>query len=239
MEQPNDIEKKYDKLKKEFEDFTYIISHDVAAPLRHIRQFTQLLLSDISAELNEEQKEYESFLMKGVDSIENMMTSLLQCSRLTTKIQPFTPVDISEVIHKIQKNLDSTNTEWSIPKNLPTISCDGEQIELLFSCLIENAIKFQPDGNRPKVTIEYSDTEFEYLFTLSDNGIGISEHQHENIFILFKQLDPNNYDGQGMGLTYSKKIIESLSGKIWVESVLDNGSKFSFSIPKIKEENGR
>jgi light-regulated signal transduction histidine kinase (bacteriophytochrome) len=108
------------------------------------------------------------------------------------------------------------------------------ELRLLFQNLIENAIKYQKTGNIPEINISAESHNNDWLFKISDNGIGFDEKYKDKVFILFQRLhNRSEYEGTGIGLSHCKKIVELHGGRIWVESKIDKGSTFSFTIPKI------
>jgi two-component system, chemotaxis family, sensor kinase Cph1 len=115
---------------------------------------------------------------------------------------------------------------------LPTLVADGTQIMQLFQNTIANALKFSRPGVLPKVHLSAERQEDEWLFSISDNGIGIDQKFFDRIFVIFQRLhNRDEYPGSGMGLTICKKIVECHRGRMWVESTPDEGSTFYFTIP--------
>ena len=120
-----------------------------------------------------------------------------------------------------------------IVENLPVINADKTPILQLFQNLISNAFKYRSLGRDPIVKVSSLERKEEWVFIVEDNGIGIDAKFYEKIFVIFQRLhNKDEYSGTGIGLAVCKKIIERLNGKIWLESIPGEGSKFYFSIPK-------
>ena len=118
-------------------------------------------------------------------------------------------------------------------KKFPFVSVYKEEFNLLLNTLLENAVKFQKKGEETKIKIDVEQSEGEYQFSISDNGIGIDPQFHERIFHIFQRLHPQSiFEGNGIGLSQAQKVVDLHGGKIWVESEEGKGSKFIFTIPK-------
>ena len=146
---------------------------------------------------------------------------------------------ISTIIERIKFDIKKNNVDLKIQKDLPTIECDRIKIGEVILNLVNNGIKFSSKVQKiPKVEIGYSDKNEFHEFFVKDNGIGIDPKYHDQIFGIFKRLHTSSeYEGTGAGLTIVKKVIDDHSGKIWIESEVDKGTTFKFTIPKtLKKE---
>ncbi|MCU7495677.1 MAG: response regulator [Ignavibacteria bacterium] len=220
---------------KELEQFAYVASHDLQEPLRMVSNFTQLLSKRYSQKLDAEADTMINFAVDGARRMQMLITDLLTFSRVMTKGMPFNSVDLNEVLASAEKNLQITIKESGaeiIKDHLPTVKADPIQITQLFQNLISNAIKFR-SKRRPVVHIGLEEKVDHWIFSVSDNGIGIDPQYKERIFVIFQRLhDMSEYPGTGIGLAICKKIVERHRGKIWVESVLGEGSTFYFTLEK-------
>lgn len=227
-----------ERITKEYQDFAYIVSHDLNAPLRHVREFTRLIIgSRQNDNLNEEEKEYIQFLEQSLSRLDEMQKALMQFSRITTQGQPFENIDTNAVVRRV---VDDLSIEFeNIPEpimrfaNLPQCYGDPVQIYSVFYHLISNAAKFHKENTIPEIDITAQEEGVVLTFQIKDNGIGLEAGKAEEIFRIFRKLHDNSkYIGAGIGLTLSKKIIERHNGKIWVESSPNQGSTVYFTLPK-------
>lgn len=223
--------------KKELEDFIYIVSHDLNAPLRHIREFGKLLAKKMDDRLSEEEKEYLFYMQDGVNKAETMLGGLLQCSRLSTQAEEHSEFSADEAarqaLESLQSSVDKEQAKVSISALPDKISGDEKQIEQLFALLLKNTLKFKKEDTAPVVTVSAQEGDDHWQFCVEDNGIGIDEAQHERVFTMFRRLNIHEENpGAGIGLTLAKKIVESHDGKIWIESELEQGTRIFFTLPK-------
>jgi light-regulated signal transduction histidine kinase (bacteriophytochrome) len=237
-----DIKKSNQKLEeanKELQDFVYIASHDLREPLRKISSFGTLLQDSLKGRLNEDQQENFEFMIDGSRRMQDMIDALLTYSRLTTKAKPFEWVDLNKVIEDLKKlelatMLDETRGIIHVPKPLPSIQADPSQMHQLFQNLIGNGLKFHKEGIPPEIIIRAYEVENNMIrIEVEDNGIGIDEKYHGQLFTMFKRLHPREqYEGTGIGLASCKKIVERHGGNIGIKSTLGTGSTFWFTLPR-------
>lgn len=218
----------------ELEQFAYISSHDLQEPLRMIASYLQLLQRKYQGNLDEKADKYIYFAVDGASRMQNLITDLLEFSRVTTKARELEPTDCKSVLDQVLLDL-----EVSIKENdasisygsLPVVMADSVQFTQLFQNLISNAIKFRSEKS-PKIEISANKETDKWLFSVKDNGIGIDPKYSERIFEVFKRLHKREeYPGTGIGLSICKKIVERHGGQIWVESEPDKGSTFYFTLP--------
>lgn len=220
---------------KDFKNFAYIASHDLQEPLRMITSFIQLLEKKYKDKLDEEGLEYMGFVVDGAQRMQELINDLLLISRVTTKTSKFKPVDLNKVLEEVLFNLElviEENNAVFIKEPLPVIFGDYSQMVQVFQNIIGNAIKYR-SKKAPEIQISKKELDDYWLISIKDNGIGVGPEFSQQIFEMFKRLHTRNeYEGTGIGLSITKKIIEKHSGQIWVESELGEGSTFSFTIPK-------
>ena len=224
---------------QELEHFAYVVSHDLQEPLRMVTSYVQLLQKRYEGKLDSDADDFIDFAVDGTRRMQQMINDLLQYSRVGTRGKPFRPTDCNEVIDKVLQNLevavDEAGAEISCGR-LPTVEADESQLLQLFQNLVSNAIKFR-SGAPPRVRIEAEKRENDWLFSVSDNGIGMEPGQADRIFKVFQRLhEREEYPGTGIGLAICKRIVERHGGQIWVESEPGEGSTFYFTIPrKVKQ----
>ncbi len=233
---PHSLDDRAELIAKEYEDFAYIVSHDLNAPLRHVKEFTRLLVGPRKDNLTEEEQLYISFLEKSLDKLEDMQHALLTFSRLNTRAGPMEKTDFNKsVAMALQELNDVINTYFPALEcgDLPTVMAEAKQIQMLFYHLLENALKFhEEDTLKRKIAITATDQGDTWLFEIRDNGIGIAEDYQEQVFRLFRRLNPEHYPGIGAGLTIARKIVQRHGGEILIESEPGKGTGVFFTLPK-------
>jgi PAS domain S-box-containing protein len=225
--------KKLERSNRELDNFASIAAHDLGAPLRAISGFAGLLQKRYKEKLGADADKYISNIVEGAGRMQQLIHDLLQYARAGTRDRPLIPVDVNTTVEKTLANLmfEIKESRAAITVDpLPTVFADSTQLIQLFQNLVGNAIKYSSDTPRIHISAERKDRE--WLFRVSDNGIGIDPRQFDRIFQIFQRLHTSEeYTGTGIGLATCKKIVERLGGHIWVESKPDEGSTFFFSLP--------
>jgi len=237
-EAEEEIMKKTDELARsnlELRQFAYIASHDLQEPLRAISGFTELLQKRYQGQLDERADKYISFITEGSLRMQHMIQDLLLYSRVETQAHEFEKIDSNVSLEQAVANLRVSiqeNNPVITNDPLPEIIADGEQITLLFQNLIGNAIKYHKPNVIPAIHVSAKKDKENWLFSVSDNGIGIDEKYADRLFKIFQRLHTRNeYPGTGIGLAVCKRIVERHSGTIWVKSTPGEGATFYFTIP--------
>ena len=218
----------------ELEQFAYVASHDLQEPLRMVASFTQLLAKRYAGRLDHDADEFIGFAVDGANRMQQLINDLLAYSRVGTRGKPLAPTDLNEVLGQVRANLhEAIKESGALVTNdpLPLVSGDEVQLIQLFQNLLANAIKFQSDRT-PLIHVSAQPQGNGWLLAVKDNGIGIAPEHRERIFAIFQRLHGRHeYPGTGIGLALCKKIVERHGGRIWVESVPDQGSTFYFNFP--------
>jgi PAS domain S-box-containing protein len=222
----------------ELERFTYTVSHDLKSPLVTIKGFIGMLEQDIKDNNSENIRDDLNRIKSAADKMGNLLNDLLELSRIGRIINPPMKVQmldiIKETIEILSGIIDQSNTKIIIPESMPVVKVDRKRFSEVWQNLIENAIKFMADQPEKIIEIGCIYEKQEHIFYIRDNGIGIEEKYHDNIFGLFNKLD-NKTEGTGIGLALVKRIIEVHSGTIWVESEgHGKGTTFKFALPTFK-----
>ncbi len=221
----------------ELQQFAYITSHDLQEPLRTIASFTQLLERRYKGQLDGDADEFINYIVDASSRMKQMILDLLEYSRVTTKGENFKPVDSGIIWGNVLNSLKTVITETKAEitqTHLPEVMADESQLTRVFQNLISNSLKYRKENEYPVIHIsaERDNEKGEYIFSISDNGIGIEEQYYDRIFTIFQRLHTREeYGGTGIGLSIVKKTIERHGGRVWVESEFDKGSTFYFTLP--------
>ena len=219
---------------EQLQQFAYITSHDLQEPLRMVISYLQLLERRYSNALDSDAHEFITYAVDGAARMKELISGLLQYSRLDADQDIQEPIALQEVLDRALTNLSVAITDsGAVITNdtLPRVQADSLQLMQLFQNLIGNAIKFR--SKEPlKIHIGAEKKEDEWLFSVKDNGIGIAPEYQERIFAMFQRLHTRTeYAGTGIGLAICKKIVERHGGRIWIESEAGKGATFYFTLP--------
>jgi len=220
---------------QELEQFAYVASHDLQEPLRKIAGFTELLANRYKGTFDEKGESYMAYIVDGATRMRSLINDLLGYSRVMRSTRELADTDCSAVLSRVLRDMEPTIKECNAEITcgpLPHILADQSQLGQLFQNLIGNAIKYRAEAP-PKVAINaYQQGDNYWLFSVTDNGIGIAPEYYERIFAIFQRLHTRaEYPGTGIGLAVCQKIVERHGGRIWVESTVGAGSTFFFTIP--------
>lgn len=234
----NEMEKLNHSLNRSNESlqsFAYIASHDLQEPLRMINSYSQLLVKRYKDKLDENANDYLGFIQDGTKRMKNLIDDILNYSKISKKDNTPEKVNINQVIEDVKSNLqlsiDESNATLNY-ENLPDVSAEKIHILQLFQNIIGNAIKYRKKDIPLKINILSKQEKNKWMFSISDNGIGISKENSEKVFEVFRRLHSRGeYEGTGIGLANCKKIVELYDGRIWVDSTEGEGSTFFFTLP--------
>jgi light-regulated signal transduction histidine kinase (bacteriophytochrome) len=224
---------------RELEAFSYSVSHDLRAPLRHINGFVDLLNEKYNDLLPEKGKHYLSVITDASSQMGNLIDDLLQFSRTGRQEMQQMKLDMNSLIQEVVRfyadETESRNIEWEISA-MPTIKGDLSLLRMVWNNLVSNAVKFTREREHPQIKIGYTEEKKEYIFYVRDNGAGFDMRYVHKLFGVFQRLHTKQqFEGTGIGLANVQRIILKHGGRTWAESELDQGATFYFSIPKIKE----
>jgi len=220
----------------DLEQFAYVASHDLQEPLRMVASYTQLLARRYRDKLDEDAHEFIGYAVDGVTRMQALINDLLAYSRVGTRGVDFSRVDLDAVLDRVLTTLGPAMEEQGatvIRDPLPAVRADSGQMGQLFQNLIGNAIKFRRPDAPPVVRISAARQDAEWVFSVSDNGIGMDAGYADRIFVIFQRLhNRTEYPGTGIGLAICKKIVERHGGRIWFTSLPGEGTTFFFALPE-------
>jgi signal transduction histidine kinase len=224
---------------RDLEQFAYVASHDLQEPLRMVSAYTQLLGERYRGKLDDQADKYIHYAIDGATRMQELIYDLLRFSRVGRQEMTLQPTDCNLVVKQALDNLKLLISETKTTvdcKPLPTVMANGPQLEQVFQNLVANAVKFS-DGATPVVEINAELKGASWIFSVSDNGIGIAPEHADVIFSIFQRLNTREeYAGNGIGLAICKKIVEQHGGKIWLGNHSGPGTTINFSIPAMENE---
>lgn len=234
---------------KDLEQFAYVASHDLQEPLRKIVSFSDLLNDNLSGKLNSEDRHYLQRIQNAASRMRSLINDLLQYSRVSRDSVLEETVDLNEIFAEVKDDLSIKIQEKNgqvTAERLPKVYSSKTAMRQLFQNLISNSLKFSKQDIPPVISIksyqttlnelnQFSDLDASLKYNsirVSDNGIGIQKDFYNKIFDIFQRLhSKDEYEGSGIGLAISKKIVENAGGKIYVESEKNKGSTFILILP--------
>lgn len=219
----------------DLEQFASVASHDLKEPLRMISNYLQLLEAKYSEKIDEDGQRIIRRAVGGAKRMNALIEDLLTYSRVGRSEEGLKEFEAEKILEQSLENLKPHLEESGVVVEhgpLPKVIYVETELLQVFQNLIGNAVKFR-GGKKPAVRVDFASQDGEWIFSVADNGIGIEPEFRKKIFMIFTRLHGRDkYEGTGIGLALCKKIVESRSGRIWVESEPGRGSTFFFTIPK-------
>ena len=228
----NELQRSNDEL----EQFAYVASHDLQEPLRIVANYTELLASRYAEQLDDRAKKYIHYASDGARRMQRLLSDLLAYARIGSEGKRPRPVDVQAALQDVLEVMRRPIREAQariVADGLPCVLADEAQLRQLLLNLLGNAVKFRAEAP-PAVTIEASREGERWRFAVRDNGIGIAMAYAERVFQMFQRLhDRGRYEGSGIGLAISKRIVERHGGRIWLQSEPGQGTTFFFTLPAV------
>ena len=222
----------------ELEQFAYIASHDLQEPLRKVASFTQLLQRRYAGQLDARADQYIEFAVDGAKRMQALINDLLTYSRVGRSAREPALVASDAALAQARNNLAAAIEETGATiesGHLPLVLAELTLLTAVFQNLLSNALKFS-GGKPPRIVITTSRDQPFWLFSFTDNGIGIDPEYAERIFVIFQRLNERSaYPGTGIGLAMTRKIIEYFGGRIWLDTTHTEGTRFLFTLPMAAE----
>ena len=221
---------------EELEQFAYVASHDLQEPIRLINTYASMLDEKLAGQLDESTARYMGFIQESSTRMRDLVKGLLDFSLVGNHKMQRETINLGELIEPIllnfTKEINDYNTEIVL-NDLPDVYCDKLQVSRLMQNLLGNAVKFSRNVSGPKIVIDASENSAEFVISIKDNGIGVKDENLEKIFTIFKRLNSKElFEGHGLGMSISKKIVDLHGGKIWAESNFGHGCTVNFTLPK-------
>jgi light-regulated signal transduction histidine kinase (bacteriophytochrome) len=226
---------------KELEAFSYSVSHDLRAPLRHIDGFARLLAQRESGRLDETSARYLGVIGEAARKMGQLIDDLLAFSRMSRTEMQALPVDLGQVIEGVRHDLapavEGRDIEWRIGP-LPVITGDPAMINVVFSNLLSNAVKYTAPRGQARIAIEATGAEGdEIVIAISDNGVGFDMAYAHKLFGVFQRLHRDEeFEGTGIGLATVRRIISRHGGRVWAEAALDSGATFYMTLERHRSD---
>ena len=224
---------------RELEAFSYSVSHDLRAPLRHIHGFADLLARHIESTLDEKAKRYLGFISDSVKEMGVLIDDLLMLSRMGRMEMRRSSFDLRDtvesVINSMSQETGGRNIEWKISR-LPVVEADQNMLRLVFQNLLGNAVKYTRPRERAVIEVEATENDDETVVCVRDNGVGFDMKYSDNLFGVFQRLHPSEeFEGTGIGLANVRRIIQRHGGRTWAEGEVDRGAAVYFTLPATKK----
>jgi light-regulated signal transduction histidine kinase (bacteriophytochrome) len=223
-------------LNEELEGFSYSVSHDLRAPVRHVSGFVDLLRRSSEGALDETARRYLDTIGRAAAHMGELIDDLLAFSRMSRSELMRTRVDLARLVRELLPDLRAPgDVEWCLD-GLPEVSGDPAMLRVVMVNLLSNAVKYTRTRDRPRIEVGGTAGEGEVVISVRDNGVGFDMQYADNLFGVFQRLHgADEFEGTGIGLATVRRVIHRHGGRVWAESAVDQGATFSFSLPDRKE----
>lgn len=223
-----------ERVNSELEAFSYSVSHDLRAPLRHIDGFAQMLAARNADNLDDTARRHLAVICDGAQSMGQMIDDLLSLARLERQHVARERTDLNAIVRRViqdlQGDIGSRTIEWTCDP-FPAVDCDPGLIKLVFTNLLSNAVKYTGKREVARISISMQQSQEGAVFAVADNGAGFDQQYHAKLFGVFQRLHrADEFEGTGIGLATVRRIVHKHGGRIWAEAALDRGATFFFTL---------
>jgi PAS domain S-box-containing protein len=227
---------------KELEAFSYSVSHDLRAPLRHVEGFVEILRTSKGSTMDEESQRYLQTIAQSARQMGNLIDDLLAFSRTARAELRKAKVDLAAlvqgVLHDLRQDTLERDVEWVIGE-LPQVEGDPALLRQVLLNLICNALKYSRTRKKARIEIGSRSTPAEHVIFIADNGVGFEPRYAHKLFGVFQRLHrSSDFEGTGIGLANVRRIIHRHGGRTWAEGQVDRGATFYISLPRTRKSNG-
>ena len=226
----------FEAANKELEAFSYSVSHDLRAPLRHIDGFVELLTKHASSTLDEKGRRHLATISGAARKMGALIDDLLAFSRMGRAEMRKTSVNLAslaeEVVQDLKVDAKDRRVDWKFGP-LPTVHGDPAMLRLVFQNLFSNAIKYSGPRDAARIEVDAQPQNGEIVVSVRDNGVGFDPTYAHKLFGVFQRLHgPTEFEGTGIGLANVRRIVSRHGGRTWAEGAIGQGATFYFSLPK-------
>ncbi len=237
------LQQQLEAIRLEFQEFTSTVSHDLRAPLRHITAYVQVMTEDWP-DMPQDMADHLATIRQSAQLLGQQLDGLTQLSRWGQQEIQLQAVNVSvmaqEVANTIMQNSSAHHVQWHLAKDVPLVWADADMLRTALSNLLGNAVKFSHNCRPAHITLDWhcGEKPSQCCICINDNGVGFAPGQAKALFKVFGKLHPvREFEGLGMGLVCSRKIIERLGGFISIEGVLQQGCRITMGLPKAATQN--
>jgi PAS domain S-box-containing protein len=224
---------------KELEAFSYSVSHDLRAPLRHIGGFSKMLVEEFGSTLDPTAQHYLDRIQSGTQKMGLLVDELLGLARVGRHAINRQPTNlnsmVTEVIAMLQPEIEGRQVEWVVA-DVPVVECDAILVKQVFQNLLTNSLKFTRSRTPAVIEISGQDSDGQFVFMVRDNGIGFNMKYVDKLFGVFQRLhSTQDFEGTGIGLATVQRIVQKHGGRVWAEGEVDKGAAFRFTLSPVKQ----
>jgi PAS domain S-box-containing protein len=222
----------FGELKKEMEAFTYSVSHDLRSPLRAIHGYMSILMEDYGEGFDEEARRLSDIILKNTDRMEQLINDLLELSRVSRKELSKHPVNMTDLVNAVWRDMEQAETHRHIRFSLSTLPgalADSRSLKQVWINLLSNALKYTRDKAIAIIEIGAYEHNGETIYYIKDNGAGFDMSYYDKLFGVFQRLhSQDQFEGTGVGLSIAQRVLQRHGGRIWAESEPGRGATFFF-----------
>ncbi|MCA1761267.1 MAG: GHKL domain-containing protein, partial [Bacteroidales bacterium] len=232
--------KELEALNKELETFSYSVSHDLRAPLRHINGYVDMLNNKFRADLPEKAQYYLTTVSNATSQMGKLIDDLMQLSRTGRQEVRKAKIEmnalVKEVVESIKQDAGKREITWKVQK-LPQVPGDYSLLKLVWTNLLDNAVKYTRNTKNAEISIGFKEEDKNFMFYIRDNGVGFNMKYAHKLFGVFQRLHSQaEFEGTGIGLANVQRIIHKHNGRVWAEAEPGKGATFFFSLPKNRKD---